>query len=189
MNLSRGFTLVELLVTIAIIAVVASVAVPSVQEALATQRIKSAAHNLSNTFAEARYQAAMQRLSVDVVSSGSGVFWKASTASSNGAVQWYVAPSTDSNNRIMETAVDHRVSIRTDLSSEAEMKIRFLPNGNIALADESSAPLAGTTVFRICDTGVPNHDGYTVTLNSFGSSRVMIGKVAGLGSVGASSCT
>lgn len=54
----RGFTLTESLVTIAIVAVVAGLAVPSFASALARHRLQGAAEQLAHDLAEARFDAA-----------------------------------------------------------------------------------------------------------------------------------
>ncbi len=50
----QGFTLVELLVTVAVLAIVASIAAPAIETQLANRRIKNAATELTSTFVQAR---------------------------------------------------------------------------------------------------------------------------------------
>lgn len=65
-NSRRGFTLVELMVTIAIAAVLAMVAAPAFQSQLANQRQQSAARDLVRSISEARSLAVLQRRNVEL---------------------------------------------------------------------------------------------------------------------------
>lgn len=66
MSGSRGFTLVELMVTIAVIAILASIAAPSMSNVLAKQKLNSTTRELVNTLTSARSQAALLRREVTV---------------------------------------------------------------------------------------------------------------------------
>jgi type IV fimbrial biogenesis protein FimT len=67
-----GFTLVELLVTIAIAAILMGVAVPSFSTFIATQRIKTAAFDLTSTLIQARSEALKRNASVTLASATGG---------------------------------------------------------------------------------------------------------------------
>ena len=67
MQLKRGFTLVELMVTIAVIVILATIAAPSMNNLIAKQRLNSAIRELSNTLGKARSQAALLRIEVTVI--------------------------------------------------------------------------------------------------------------------------
>ncbi len=66
MQSSRGFTLVELMVTIAVVAILAMVAAPSMINLIVKQRLDSTARDLAYTFGLARSQAAALRREVTV---------------------------------------------------------------------------------------------------------------------------
>ncbi len=66
MRFVRGFTLVELMVTIAVLAVVAMMAAPSFLLALEKQRLTTSANDLAYLFGQARAQAALLRHEVTV---------------------------------------------------------------------------------------------------------------------------
>ncbi len=64
--LNAGFTLIELMVTIVVLAVIVSIASPSISIQLANARIKSTASTLSNALAEAKSESVILRKSVMV---------------------------------------------------------------------------------------------------------------------------
>lgn len=61
---ARGFTVIELMITLAVVGVLAAVAVPSTKEMIAKQRVRAATGDLSNSLMRARSFAV--KLQVDV---------------------------------------------------------------------------------------------------------------------------
>jgi len=178
----QGFTLVELLVTVAIIGILAAVASPSLLQTLANQRMKSAAYDLSATFAEARYQAALQRVTMNVTTTGSTSTWKAASSSKKADIHWQLIPA-GGGDALVQSGVDRRVAITSSLGS---ISASFLQGGSVATG-EPLAAIGQDAFFRVCDSAVNGEAGYTVVLGRFGNSRVHPGKF-GTG-VGAQTCT
>ena len=63
---NRGFTLIELMVTIAVIAILAMIAAPSMSNMVTKQRLNTTAKDLAYIFGEARAQAATLRKDINV---------------------------------------------------------------------------------------------------------------------------
>ena len=185
MKYSQGFTLVELLVTVSIISILAVVAAPSFLQTLANQRMKSAAYDLSATFAEARYQAALQRVTMNVTTTGSAAQWKAAGSSNTADIHWRLIPALTGAAALQQSTVDRRVEIASDLDSVSAL---FLQSGSIAVAEAPNTPLQRDVFFRICDSAVTGEKGYTVVLGRFGGSRVYSGAFGAEG-IGAQACT
>lgn len=183
MKYSQGFTLVELLITVAIISILAVVAAPSFLQTLANQRMKSAAYDLSATFAEARYQAALQRITMNVTTSGTAAVWKAASTSKKADIHWQLIPAGGAT-PLVQSGVDRRISIASSLGSASAL---FLQSGTVATAENPNTAIAADVFFRVCDSAVNGEQGYTVVLGRFGGSRVHTGKF-GTG-VGAQTCT
>ena len=82
MSGSRGFTLIELMVTIAVIAILASIAAPSIGNLIAKQQLNKTTRDLAETFTLARSQAALLRqevavtLNSDTSNTDTNFYWK-----------------------------------------------------------------------------------------------------------------
>ena len=61
---SSGFTLIELMVTIAVLAIIVSIAAPSISTQLANQRVKSTTATLVNALKEAKAESIIRRQNV-----------------------------------------------------------------------------------------------------------------------------
>ena len=62
---NSGFTLIELMVTIAVLAIIVSIAAPSMSTQLANQRVKSTAATLENALKEAKVESVIRRQSME----------------------------------------------------------------------------------------------------------------------------
>lgn len=63
----QGFTLIELVITIAIIAIIAAMAAPNMQKQIQQAKIKNAAHTIEAAFKEAKVQAIITQKDIKVV--------------------------------------------------------------------------------------------------------------------------
>ena len=81
---SRGFTAIELLVVMSILAIFTAVAVPGMQSLIAGQRIKAITYDMTADFLLARSEALKRNTSVSI--SRSGTTWDAGWVTSSGGV-------------------------------------------------------------------------------------------------------
>ena len=63
---SSGFTLIELMVTIAVLAIIVGIAAPSISNQLANQRVKSTTATLANALKEAKVESMIRRQEVEL---------------------------------------------------------------------------------------------------------------------------
>lgn len=69
---SRGFTIIELMITIVILAILSSIAAPSFRQMIISSRVRSAASELYESVLQARSEAITRNAAIDVTPSGSG---------------------------------------------------------------------------------------------------------------------
>ena len=170
-NQQAGFTLIEAMVVVAIIAIIASIAVPSFSQSLSEKRTQQAASDIINAFNEARSQAALSGKAAELLIDSDKRLYtvqfldrapKASTetSSTQKTKETVVAKKTTTQYQLID-----RITVDTNASS----KTIVLPNGRID---------SGTLYFRVCDNAYSGESGYTVTINPLGVSRQLKGKVS-----------
>ena len=64
---NSGFTLIELMVTIAVLAIIVSIAAPSISTQLANQRVKSTATTITSTLKDAKVESIIRRQDIRVI--------------------------------------------------------------------------------------------------------------------------
>lgn len=146
---SSGFTLIELMVTIAVLAIIVSIAAPSISNQLANQRVKSTTATLSNALKEARVESLIRRQNITLTVDDSAdekniIITNTSTIASYG----YDAKSTIS-------AVDSAATTTT---------IEFKPSKT-----------ANERTFTICDSNT-NVSSRQIVVNALGNITIQSGE-------------
>src|SRR5258708_17936063 len=72
MKASLGFTLIELVVTLTVLAILATVALPSYQNFVLTQRVRGASYDLMTSLVFARSEAIKRNASVSMTQAAGG---------------------------------------------------------------------------------------------------------------------
>lgn len=156
---TRGFSLVELMVTLAIAAVLLAIAVPSFSGLVARQRISAAASDLSADLATARADATRRGSAVRVCQSANGTSCGGSWAS--GWIVWADgdasgAPSAAEILRV-RTLPTSRVTV-SEASGRTE--VTFQGGGTVA------APNVPASAWTVC---YPGEKGRVVSLQAGGA--------------------
>ena len=121
---SSGFTLIELMVTIAVLAIIVGIAAPSISTQLANQRVKATANTLANALKEAKVESILRRQNIELSYSNN---------STNGGTIMIEGGGS-------ATVTTYRYDAKSTIKSTDD-KIEFRPNKT---ADEMT--------FTICDT-------------------------------------
>lgn len=124
---NSGFTLVELVVTIAIIGILASIAIPSFSSSVATTRARSVATDLYMSLLKARSEAVKRNTAVIVSPAESG--WNKG---------WTVYPANAST-RVLE---NHAIS--ADVTISGPGTVRYNSAGRVVASDSVSFNISAT---------------------------------------------
>ncbi len=128
---ARGFTLIELMVTLVVVAVLMGIGVPSFQRLQQSTRTSTAFHLLTTSLALARMAAVKQHAQVSVCPSSDGRYCRGDTVWDHG---WIVfADPTRAKQPASDEAVLQRFdSVGTGLalrSTTGRSQVRFQPSG------------------------------------------------------------
>lgn len=155
----RGFTLVELMVTLAVMVVVASVAVPSMVDFTANNQVVAAKSQFATAVALARTEAAKRGRTVFVQAIGTG------SAGNEFANGWEVVVDDDGSG----TADVGDSRVRRNATPLQNVRL----GGSAQLAFRATGALIGTSaqVYSVCRTS-GSSAGYSITVTPSGVADV-----------------
>jgi type IV fimbrial biogenesis protein FimT len=153
----KGFTLVELMVTIAVLAIILSLAVPSFQQTLASSQLTSVTNDLYTSLMQARTDATRQGVRMTVCKSNAAHDNCDTTASTNWNVGWITL--ADGTRTTASPSVDTGETV-TYVAQATIPAIVITGNGDLAKyvsfgADGKSRDMNGGFVtgrMRVCST-------------------------------------
>lgn len=154
----KGFTLIESLIVIAIMAILAAIAVPSMRMAQANSRVKSAAGDISAVIADARSQAGGRQRSISL------------KAEPDGWHKGWVMTFTVAIAGVPDLAAHRGMpeSIQLTLNPDID-ELVFLPGG---MVQKSDATAIDTVTFTVCDSSIAGESGKMVTLTRLGRTTM-----------------
>ncbi|MBL8428348.1 MAG: GspH/FimT family pseudopilin [Dechloromonas sp.] len=151
---NSGFTLVELMVTIVILAILLSIAVPSFQSTIAINRLSAATNDLVASLAQARMEALRQGKRVTVCMSSSGTQCATSSTWQQGWISFTditrsgATANVDGGESIQSVAGAKPAGISISGSGNTTQYISFGPDGRSWTMGDA----AQTGTIRVCST-------------------------------------
>ena len=142
-----GFTLIELMVTVAVLAIIVSIAAPSISSQLANQRVKSTTATLANALKEAKVESIIRRQNVTVVYDGT------------------TAPKT------VKLQVDAQDIASYSINKQSRVTQTITPSSiqNITFQPDKSIADGATVLYTICDSSSNNETPRQVSLSRIGN--------------------
>jgi type IV fimbrial biogenesis protein FimT len=167
--LAKGFTIIELLVALVVVAVLATLAAPSVRDIIFNNRINSAAADLMVDISAARSESARQRQYVGLCTNAVGA--SANTACDPGstwAAGWIMY--VDADRSLSLNTGDTILRVRQALPSEVVVTPVSVGNNVTAKPAGSMSPFGS---WKICDSRVGNY-GRIVQVSITGRATVAV---------------
>ena len=148
---SSGFTLIELMVTIAVLAIIVGIAAPSISTQLANQRVKSTTATLANALKEAKVESILRRQNVTVI---------------------YTNTSTPKTIKLQAGGDD----ISTyNLSAKSTVTQTITPSSVTSIVFQPNKKIANnaTVVYTICDSGSNSETPKQVNLTNIANVNIV----------------
>jgi len=139
-RLATGFTIIELLTVVAILAVLATIGIPSMRDLIASTKVKGAASDVFASMIFARSEAVKRNAGVDIIPGDA----------SNWGVGWIVRPVGTAENLSVQEAITGEVSV-----NGPAFTIRYRGDGR--LIDATTGSLLGSDVSFTFLSSVHSH--------------------------------
>ena len=160
----QGFTLIELVITIAIIGIIDAMAAPSMQRQIQQARIKDGANIIEAALKDARTQAMIAQRSTRVVLTNS-------SSSKKITVLYVKRSATDADEMLSDYTLDKNLTITA--SPSALTAVSFTPYKKAYQGDTGTGTVTdSSTNFSVCYGA--GSDKYTITVDA--SSNIVTSK-------------
>lgn len=163
----QGFTLIELVITIAIIAIIAAMAAPSMQKQIQQTKTNDAANIIEAALKDAKSQALITQKNIKVVLTD--------TSTNKNLKLFYVGDDTTKTVPLATYTLDKNISIITDASNLTA--VSFTPYKNAYPGDTGTRPdntdTDSSTNFSVCYGA--GSDKYTIMVDA--SSNIVTSKM------------
>ena len=145
-NTSSGFTLIELMVTIAVLAIIVSIATPNISTQLANQRVKSTVSIIESALKEAKAESIIRRQNIAVIYNSASNPKTIILQNDGDTLSTY---NINDQNTVTVTTINTPPIVITTVT--------FQPNKVIAGDDD--------ILYSICDSGSTNETPRQIRLN------------------------
>ncbi|PJG44848.1 hypothetical protein XA39_01090 [Acinetobacter tandoii] len=143
MNKIKAFTLVELLVTISVLAIIASLAAPNLSRVLNNSKVKTSSGDILNFLQQARTEAVRLGKTVTICGSADGA--NCLSANKTNWATGLIAKSSASTTPLQKLTFEN-----SKLSITAPETITFNPVGSTTAEHEITVAIADADTYSVC---------------------------------------
>lgn len=171
MKKENGFTLIELMITLTVMGILLSIAVPSFFELLSNNRMTSTTNSISAGLQAARSEAIIRKVPVKFCqNNGSGTGCAASMASF--AAGWLVHTDID-NNGTVDAGIDEVIRVSETFPSSMTFTLTGFNNNFVRYTANGIADnITAAPRIRICDSSRTGELGNDILINATGGVSV-----------------
>jgi len=164
MNKHTGFTLVELMVTLAVFAITVTFAIPNLREFIQNNRLISQINDVTSTLHLARSEAVKRKRTISICGSNNS-----STCNTPSWEQgWIVFVDVDADG-VLDAGVDELLRVGSALSGSNTLRIVSFTSTTLVQYNSQGA-IDSSGSFKICDTrGAAN--ARAININTTGRAR------------------
>lgn len=170
---ARGFTMIELMVTVAVVAILAAIAVPSFRDVIVTNKLSAQSNELLGAIQNARLESLKRNVRVTICQSSDGS--TCASATTWGGWLVFADANKDGTPQAAEILRTAQVSVPVQLTESSNLsanRFSFRPDG---MARVGTSLLNGTLRFCAKVTS-PTNNARDVLINS--GSRVLVEQAA-----------
>ncbi len=128
MQLKRGFTLVELMVTIVVVAIITTIAIPSFQNMILRQNLRTTAYNIRDMLKETRSRAVLNQNEIVLCTS---INKSASTVTESKCGAFLTNYSSRTNSLKKSSVFIVNIEKKITLKNTSDDNFVFSPRGNL----------------------------------------------------------
>jgi type IV fimbrial biogenesis protein FimT len=167
---SRGLTLIEMLITLGVIALLTVVAVPSLMDTLNRMAVTSAARTIGSALSLARSEAVKRGRNVSICPSTSGTDCAAGTW----ATGWIVFVDANGDADGAAGSVDTGDTVIRVYTALADLALTTSPTTNLVTYDNKGfGKLSAVTTFKLCPQDGASANAKSVEVSLSGRARVI----------------